>query len=379
MTEFVGGLKLCELFFHQHIEAILLELDSSLRYSAALIGPGSEVLGMDTPVSVDHDWGPRCILFLSETDLSAKKEVILNALSQNLPHTFLGFPVGFSDPDALGVRVPVQNSTDDVSSREPVHHRITVTSINQYLMDYLGVDMRDELSVSDWLSLPEQKLLTVVSGRVFRDDDGLLELARSRFTYYPHDVWLYQLAACWLRVEQEEHLVVRASQVGDELGSIVIASRLVRDMMRLCFLMEKRYAPYPKWFGSAFRLLECGPRLEPILRAVLVEGSQGWSHRERCLVAAFEAVAALHKSLSITPGIELPVTVRNFHDRGFKVISMGEYSTALLSSIQDPAVRQLPGSRSEPCFGGVDFLSDNTDALCTPTLRPHLKALYDTV
>jgi hypothetical protein len=33
----------------------------------------------------------------------------------------------------------------------------------------------------------------------------------------------------------------RAGYVGDELGAALIGSRLVRDMMRLCFLMERQY------------------------------------------------------------------------------------------------------------------------------------------
>jgi hypothetical protein len=45
----------------------------------------------------------------------------------------------------------------------------------------------------------------------------------------------------------------RAGFVGDELGSALIGSRLVRDIMNLCFLLEKQYAPYPKWFGTAFQ------------------------------------------------------------------------------------------------------------------------------
>ncbi len=38
--------------------------------------------------------------------------------------------------------------------------------------------------------------------------------------------------------------------IGDEVGSALIGSRLVRDIMRLCFLMEQTYAPYAKWFGE---------------------------------------------------------------------------------------------------------------------------------
>ena len=39
-------------------------------------------------------------------------------------------------------------------------------------------------------------------------------------------------------------------------GRRCIAARLARDLMRLCFLIERRYAPYSKWFGTAFAELD---------------------------------------------------------------------------------------------------------------------------
>ncbi|MCP6756936.1 DUF4037 domain-containing protein, partial [Klebsiella pneumoniae] len=57
----------------------------------------------------------------------------------------------------------------------------------------------------------------------------------------------------------------RAGYVGDELGSAIMGSRLVRDVMALCFLMERQYAPYPKWFGSAFKRLSCAGAISPLL------------------------------------------------------------------------------------------------------------------
>ena len=63
----------------------------------------------------------------------------------------------------------------------------------------------------------------------------------------------------------------------------------MRDLMRLCFLMERRYAPYTKWFGTAFSRLDAAPVLIPSLQGVLRAGT--WQERERHLCAAYEAVA----------------------------------------------------------------------------------------
>lgn len=79
-----------------------------------------------------------------------------------------------------------------------------------------------------------------MSGVVYHDGLNVLEPMRERFAYYPHDLWLYLLSAQWQRIGQEEPFVGRAGIVGDELGSAVIAARLVHDIMQLCFLMGKR-------------------------------------------------------------------------------------------------------------------------------------------
>ena len=121
------------------------------------------------------------------------------------------------------------------------------------------------------------------------------------------------LAAQWQRISQEEAFVGRCGEVGDELGSAVVAARLVREIMRLCFLMERQYAPYSKWLGTAFSRLACGPALVPILRAVLRAAT--WQERERPLGVAYETIARMHNALGITAPLD-PRT-GHYHGRPF--------------------------------------------------------------
>jgi Domain of unknown function (DUF4037) len=89
------------------------------------------------------------------------------------------------------------------------------------------------------------------------------ELERSRATprWYPHDLWLYLLAAQWRCIEQGEAFVGRTGAiVGDDLGSRVVAARLVRELMRLCFLMEQQYARTPSGLGRESSCALPGPR-----------------------------------------------------------------------------------------------------------------------
>src|SRR6185503_19579973 len=138
-------------------------------------------------------------------------------------------------------------------------------------------DIDKQIEAADWLTFPEQKLRSITCAGIFEDSIGLKFILDS-FAYYPHDVWLYLLASGWNRIGQEEHLMPRAGFVGDELGSALIGSRLVRDLMSLCFLMERQYAAYPKWFGTAFQQLNCASDLTPVL--LRAQHAATWQERE---------------------------------------------------------------------------------------------------
>jgi hypothetical protein len=67
-ASFVSGLELATLYYAEAVRPLLDEEFPTLRHTAALIGPGSEVLGFDSARSTDHNWGPRLQLFLSDAD-----------------------------------------------------------------------------------------------------------------------------------------------------------------------------------------------------------------------------------------------------------------------------------------------------------------------
>ncbi len=176
-----------------------------------------------------------------------------------------------------------------------------------------------------------------------------MEETRRRFEYYPQDVWLYLLATAWTRIGQEEHLMGRAGQVGDEIGSSLIAARLVRDLMRLWFLMEKQYAPYPKWFGTAFSKLQGAAELITIFQKVLKV--EAWTERQEYLAQAYEIAAVKHNTLKITEPIGEKRSY--FHDRPFLVIGAGQFADAIIARITEPILGKLTGQR---LIGSLDQL-----------------------
>lgn len=92
---FIKGLELGELFYREAVKPILAKHFPDLTYSAALIGLGSEVLSFDTPQSIDHDWGPKLMLFLGEADHETHHDGINQTLRQELPGEIHGYPTNF--------------------------------------------------------------------------------------------------------------------------------------------------------------------------------------------------------------------------------------------------------------------------------------------
>ena len=75
MDTFIAGLELNRLFYQEVVGPLIAAQFPDLAYSAALIGYGSDVLGYDTALSTDHEWGPRLWLFLDGGDEAAFYQV----------------------------------------------------------------------------------------------------------------------------------------------------------------------------------------------------------------------------------------------------------------------------------------------------------------
>ncbi|MEV6495230.1 DUF4037 domain-containing protein, partial [Actinoplanes sp. NPDC051633] len=164
----VTGIELARAYYEREVAPGL----SGVPHAAALLGPGSEVLGYDDDVSADHAFGERVLIFRE---------------------------------------VPGESAGDFFAAQ-------------------LGVDPARGMGVADWLRSPTQILATLTAGAVFHDPAGELARRRAALRWYPDDVWRYALAAGWLRVAQEEPFVGRTGSTGDDLGSRLIAGRLVREL-----------------------------------------------------------------------------------------------------------------------------------------------------
>jgi hypothetical protein len=343
-SDFISGLELSRRFYFEAVLPVIDRTWPGLRHGAARMGNGSEVLGFDTERSSDHEWGPRLQVFLAESEWQEHADLLTQSLARQLPKQFLGYPTHFESPD--DGPIGVMKATDG-----PVNHRVAVTTTRRWFVEELGFVPLDGVSIDDWMSTPTQLFAAHTAGEVFRDE--LDELARSRelIDWYPDDAWRYVLASQWQKISQEEAFVGRTGEVGDEIGSAVITARLVRELMRLSFLLERTWAPYSKWLGTAFGKLPIARELEPHLTLALQ--ANFWKERESALGNAYQIVARRQNSLGLCE--EVDPTLRRYHDRPFLVIRADRFATALRSAIEDDAIMSLP------LVGAVDQFIDNTD------------------
>jgi hypothetical protein len=353
---FVPGLDLGRALYAEAVRPIMAAEFPALAYSAALIGPGSEVLGLDTERSTDHDWGPRLQVFLADPGPAPEvASEVAERLAHRLPRTVRGYPVHFGPAASDGTRTMA-------ATVGPVAHRVEVAGRAAWWRGRLGFDPAAGVGLLDWLATPTQALAEVTGGVVFHDGLGELGAARDALRWYPEDVWRYVLAGQWRRVAQEEPFVGRAGEVGDDLGSAVVTARLVRDLMRLCLLLARRYPPYAKWLGSAFGRLPVAGALGPELSGALA--ATGWHAREDHLCRAYRLVGAAHDATGLTAPVD--ATPRQFYDRPYRVLFADRYVEALRPA--DPVLAALPP------LGAVDSFVDSTDAAGDPALRRRLVA-----
>lgn len=328
---FIPGLVLNEGFYHDLIQPILSAHFPNLQYAASRIGPCSDVLGFDTYISMDHNWGPQAQIFLSEDDHLKYSDEIKKVLKEKLPRSYRGFPTNWAPRGADNTSNP-EFSSDDIFN--PL---LDVMTVQQFVKDNLGIDYSQPITLRDWFAFSEQELLHIVAGKIFHSDLPELEEMRSYFKYYPQPIWLLRMYALWSAILEEQTFVGRCHHVQDELGERLITARIVNKLMKLCFYLEKKYYPYSKWFGTGFSKLDCAEDIKPIFQKILA--AKSYKRREQALCTAYLKIAEMHNALNITKPV--PMEIVNYYERGYKGLQTGNLVDALAEVISPDILKEL--------------------------------------
>jgi len=248
-----SGLEISEEFIKGLLWPLLQkELpDVADRLAVAIVGAGSDVLGLDDPISQDHHWGPRANVMLLPED----KPLLLPRLQKaidKLPDDFQGFKINKNYRNLTGV---------------------CCMGINDFFHSFLGTDKLPETE-TDWLRYCEVDLLHVTAGRIVIDGPGELTRWRDALAYYPETVWKKRIAdwCMYITGRDAPYNLNRMAKRNDRLSSMIYEAMYYKQVMELCFTLNRQYAPYTKWLNRLFRQQpRYGPEIAPCLDAIVQE------------------------------------------------------------------------------------------------------------
>ena len=218
--------------------------------AAALTGSGSECYGFDDEISRDHDFEPGFCLFIPGEEIVDRRTAFqLERAYAKLPAEFEGFrrqklqPVG--------------------------GQRHGVFRIDEYFREKIGCSA-EEMTMEQWLRLPEYALAEAVNGEVFRDEAGLLTDCRDMLMEMPEDARRKRLAGRLLLMAQSGQYNYRRCLKHGEAGAAQMAvGEYVKNTLSAVFLLNRAYMPYYKWSFRALRGLPGGEDLDRSLTWLL--------------------------------------------------------------------------------------------------------------
>ena len=254
----MNGLELSQLYYEECGRPVLeLEFSELLPFLAVgMFGSGSECFGYDDAVSQDHDFEPGfCIFLPDEETVNRRSEFLLERAYAKLPHVFHGYerspmlPVG-------GARHGVLRTQD-------------------FFMRTVG-SADGELTLEQWLSLPEQALAEATNGLVFFDNYGEISRIRDHLRYYPEDIRLKRLAGFLLLMGQSgQYNYERCLRHQEPAAAQLAVTEYVKSCLSVLFLLNRRYQPYYKWVFRALRSLPAGAEHFSLLETLLTTGNEG--------------------------------------------------------------------------------------------------------
>ena len=232
------GLELSKAYYEEYgrpmLERDFPELMGTI--AVGLVGSGSERYGFDDEISRDHDYEPGFCVFLPGEDVVDRRSAfLLERAYAKLPKEFMGF-----------TRQPLS----------PVGgNRNGVFRTADYYRSAVG-DEKGELTVEQWLRIPDYVLAEAVNGGVFFDGYGEFSEIRARLMQMPEDIKRKRLAGNVLLMAQSGlYNFSRCLGHGEPESAQFACIEFVNAAMKAFFLLFDRYMPYYKWSFRAFREL----------------------------------------------------------------------------------------------------------------------------
>ena len=241
------GLELAEKYYEAYGRPMLETKFADIigQTAAGLVGQGSECLGFDDEISMDHDYGPSFCIWLPR-DIYVQYGAKMQAEYDALPQEFMGFAGRVVEEQGQG--------------------RVGVLCIEDF---YAGILGRDTIPSTnrEWLTLSEENLATATNGKVFEDRLGEFSEIRNRLLqYYPKEVWIRRLVQSMAKAAQAgQYNYARAMKRGERITAELSLTEFIRESMKIVYLLNRKYAPYDKWMRRGMKELPISSEIGDML------------------------------------------------------------------------------------------------------------------
>lgn len=266
-------MEISRSFYRDYGEPMLRERFPELVpfLAVGLTGSGSECYGFDDEVSRDHDFEPGFCIFLPGEDVVDRKAAFqLERAYAKLPKEYMGLRRSMVSPVG-GARHGVLRTAEFMKEK--------VGSVN------------GELSIGQWMTIPEYALAESVNGEIFADNYGEVTQIRERLRRRPEDVRLKKLAGQLLVMGQSgQYNYKRCLAHGETAAAQLAVVEFVQSAMAAVFLLNDVYRPYYKW---SFRAMRALPKLSitaELLEYLLTSDNEEGTREEKYDV--MESIAA---------------------------------------------------------------------------------------
>lgn len=241
------GLELAQKYYEAYGRRMIEEQFPQIadQTAAGLVGPGSECLGFDDEISMDHDYGPSFCIWLPR-EIYAQYGVQMQAAYEALPQEFMGFSGRVCEEQGRG--------------------RVGVLCMEDFYSGILGYD-RAPVTEREWLEISEENLTTATSGKVFEDRYGrFTQIRDSLMQYYPRKVWIRRLVQSLAKAAQAgQYNYARAMKRGERIAAELALTEFVRESMKTVYLLNRCYAPYDKWLRRGMKELSTASEIGDML------------------------------------------------------------------------------------------------------------------
>ncbi len=319
------GLELSEKYYLVHGKKMLEEKfpEVAKRAAIGLVGQGSECLGFDDEISMDHDYGPSFCIWLTKEDYEEYGGKVAREY-ERLPVDFGGVQGRIVSAHGKG--------------------RVGVHSIPDFYYGLIGCEDTPESNM-EWLRIPESGLCSAVNGKVFMDPLGEFSRIRNELlAFYPEDVRLKKIAArAAVMAQAGQYNYARAMKRGEHVAAQLSLDEFTKSTISMVYLLNKKYTPFYKWMHRGMKELPILSEIGDILNLLVMtkEQAEAWGNTraqdylytlntkdQRIIIV--EAICNLVLRELISQG--LTVGEDNF---------LENHTMCIMEKIKDPRIRAL--------------------------------------